>query len=375
MNKFLSSIFLISGTAIGAGLISLPISAAKVGMTWTFVIIMLALFVAYKTSCITIDLMKAKRAPLTIVELAHEISGNGAKFITMCSYYILSLALLSVYFSGTIGILNQFLNINSTILCVCLFACLFFLKSNIFAKINTAMVLTLFGLIISVILSSNFGILDFNTNNFDFSATMLLFPIMFTSFGIQNVCAFVAKQLGLENLKAIKKAFLIGTTIPAIIYILWIYGILNRVFEFDINLYNKILSEGVDVGVLISSLCNSAKFEIETLILKLLSLFAILTSATGIGIGLISSLCEIFSNKFKLLISSAVVLTSATLAILVQNAFMTILSFDGMIATIFVIFIPIYLSLHIQKIPCKKIPGYVVCFIFGLIIIYVELLI
>lgn len=299
--------------------------------------------------------MSAKGKTHTIVELSHEISENYAKFITMLSLYTLSLALLSVYFAGTNGILNQFLNINSTILCICLFAGLFFLKSDIFAKINTAMVVTLFGLIISVILTSKFGIIDFNTrNNFDFSATVLFFPIIFTSFGVQNVCSFVAKQLGLENLKSIKKAFLIGTMIPAVVYIFWIYGILNRVYEFDINLYNKILSEVVDVGALIASLCDFAKFKIETLILKLLSLFAILTSATGIGIGLISSLREIFANKFRLLISRSVVIIPAILTILVSNAFMNILSFAGMIARVFVIFMPIYLSFKIQKIPFKK---------------------
>lgn len=370
MSKFFNSVFLISGTAIGSGLISLPISAAKVGIVGTFFIIAIALFVAYKTSCLTIDLMKKKGSPLTIVELSYEISGVRSRFISMLSLYILSFALLSVYFAGVNSILNQFLGINSTILCIGLFACLFMLKPNVFSKINTTMVSLLFGLIASVIFSSNFKFFEnVVATKFDFSATVLFLPIIFTSFGVQNVCPFIVRQMGLENLKSIKRAFLIGTFIPAIIYIFWIYVILGRVSEYDTGLYNQIISEGVDVGVLVASLCDSAKFEIETLILKLLTLFAILTSAAGIGIGLISSLREIFAKKC--IISLLVIGIPALLTVFIPNAFMNILSFGGMIATVFVIFMPIYLGFKVdlRDEMCSKF----ICLIFGLSIIFAEL--
>ena len=372
MTKFSNSVFLISGTAIGSGLISLPIAAAKVGMFWITIIIAITFFVAYKTSSMTIELMKEKGRPLTIVELSYEISGVRARFISMLSLYILSVSLLSVYFAGVNSILNQFLGINSTILCIGLFSSFFILKSKAFGKINTLMVSILFGLIFYVIFSSmpkTFA--NTFSNKFDFSATMLFFPIIFTSFGVQNVCPFVAKQIGLENLKSIKRAFLIGTLIPAIIYIFWIYVILGRVYESDINLYNQIISEGVDVGVLIASLCDSAKFAFETLLLKLLTMFAILTSAAGIGIGLISSLSEVLAMKYRILTPFLISIIPAALAIFIPNAFMNILSFGGMIATVFVIFMPFYLTFKIQ--PVRGTYGEIICFIFGLIVVFVEL--
>lgn len=372
MTKFFNSVFLISGTAIGSGLISLPIAAAKVGMFWTAIIIAITFFVAYKTSCMTIELMKEKGRPLTIVELSYEISGGSARLISMLSLYILSMALLSVYFVGVNSILNQFLDINSTILCIVMFASFFILKSSVFSRFNTIMVFILFGLIACVIFFSVFNTFT-NTfaNNFNLSATALFLPIIFTSFGVQNVCPFVAKQIGLENLKSIKSAFLIGILITAIIYFLWIYVILGRVYGYDINLYNKIISDGVEVGVLVASLCDSAKFEIETLILKILTLFAILTSAAGIGIGLISSLREVLGKKYRIATSLLIAIIPAVLATAIPNAFMNILSFGGMIATIFVIFMPLYLKFKTQSVRRKY--SEIVCFIFGLSIILVEL--
>ena len=203
----------------------------------------------------------------------------------------------------------------------------------------------------------------------NFALLLPFLPIIFTSFGVQNVCPFVAQHMGIENIKAIKKAFLIGTLIPAIVYALWIYAVLKRIYVFDNELYVKLLHGTIDVGELVKSLCNSAHFEFESVILKLLSLFAILTSATGTGIGLISSLKETTLQQNKLLISLIVIGIPAFLTLVIPNAFIRILSFGGMIATTFVIFMPVYLNSKISKISLAD----VACLIFGVLVVIAEI--
>ncbi len=374
MSKFVNSVFLISGTAIGSGLISLPISAAKLGMRWTFVIIGIALWVSYKTSCLTIDLIRNRGKALTIVELSNEISGNIAKSISMISLYALSLALLCAYFAGTSSILSNFFELSQTVsivACIATFSILFLIRTSAFNKLNSGMVFILLTLIIGSIFTippSSDGL-----NNSDISGNLTLLmpflPIIFTSFGVQNVCPFVAQNMGLKNIKAIKKAFLIGTLIPAIVYALWIYAVLTRIYVFDNALYVKLLNGGIEVGELVKSLCNSAHFELESVILKLLSLFAILTSAAGTGIGLISSLKETKLRRNKLLISLIVIGIPAFLTLAVPNAFIRILSFGGMIATTFVIFMPVYLNSKISRVSLAN----VACLIFGALVVIAEL--
>ena len=365
---------MISGTAIGSGLISLPISAAKLGMRWTFVIIGIALWVSYKTSCLTIDLIRNRGKALTIVELSNEISGNIAKSISMISLYALSLALLCAYFAGTSSILSNFFELSQTVsivACIATFSILFLIRTSAFNKLNSGMVFILLTLIIGSIFTippSSDGL-----NNSDISGNLTLLmpflPIIFTSFGVQNVCPFVAQNMGLKNIKAIKKAFLIGTLIPAIVYALWIYAVLTRIYVFDNALYVKLLNGGIEVGELVKSLCNSAHFELESVILKLLSLFAILTSAAGTGIGLISSLKETKLRRNKLLISLIVIGIPAFLTLAVPNAFIRILSFGGMIATTFVIFMPVYLNSKISRVSLAN----VACLIFGALVVIAEL--
>ena len=56
MKKFVNAVFLISGTAIGAGIVALPIAAARVGILVSIIVDVIALCLAYQTSCIVIDL-------------------------------------------------------------------------------------------------------------------------------------------------------------------------------------------------------------------------------------------------------------------------------------------------------------------------------
>ena len=373
MRKVLNSVSLVSGTAIGSGLISLPLSAAKVGMKWTCIIIVLSFLVAYKTSCLTIDLIKSQDEPLSIVELSNSISGKIAKAISMCSLYALSLALLCAYFAGTSSILGSFFNLDpttATFVCVAVFSFLFITKPKMFNNLNSVLVFILLILITCAVCSmTTKTILCIDGVKCTYGTIMPFLPIIFTSFGVQNVCPFVAKTIGLDDIKSIKKVFFIGLLIPAIIYTVWIYATLARIYVYDNDLYQNILNGDVDVGTLVNSLCNSSNFKFEEIVLKLLSLFAILTSATGTGIGLISSLKETKYCNRKCTIILCVIGLPTILTMLVHNAFLRILSFGGMIATIFVIFIPVYLN---SKISNKWISG-ALCAIFGILVVIAEL--
>lgn len=374
MSKFVNSVFLISGTAIGSGLISLPISAAKLGMRWTSIIVILAFWVAYKTSCLTIELMKNRGKALTIVELSNEISGGIAKSISMASLYTLSLALLCAYFAGTSSILSSFFELRqivSIVVCVAVFSGLFLIQTRAFNKLNSGMVFVLLALIIGSVLTMppSANGLENNDISGNFSILMPFLPIIFTSFGVQNVCPYVAQNMGLDDIKAIRKAFFIGILIPAIVYVLWIYAVLTRIYVFDNDLYTRILNGGVDVGELVNSLCNSVHFKFESIILKLLSLFAVLTSAAGTGIGLISALKETALKQNKAVISLIVIGIPMFLTLAIPNAFIKVLSFGGMIATTFVIFMPVYLNTKVSKMDIS----HIACVIFGALVVIAEI--
>ncbi len=112
MKKLLNSIFLISGTAIGAGLIALPLVAINIGSIISSIVILFMAFLAYQTSLMIIDLNIKRNTSYSVMELSKMLSGNTAFTITSLSFYILSFSLLTVYFSGIASLLCSFFNFN-----------------------------------------------------------------------------------------------------------------------------------------------------------------------------------------------------------------------------------------------------------------------
>jgi tyrosine-specific transport protein len=332
--------------------------------------------VAYQTSSITNRLIEKSGSCCSIVELSKKFAGRPTMYITMASFYILSLSLLSVYFAGTSSILDYFFHLNnnniSLVLCFVLFLFLFALKSNLFNKVNAGLFLILL-LVISLVISSTFNAektLAIQSSTFTCKDIFYFLPVIFTSFGVQNICPYVCEILEMDTAK-IKKAFLIGTLIPAIIYILWIYATLQSAYSIDISFFERILNHQVDVGELIGRLCESARSEFINIFFKVLSLSAIITSAVGIGIGLICSIKENIKPRFNRLIPLLVVLVPVFVTLLIPNAFMNVLSFGGAIATTFVIFTPFYLIFRINRNEAISIKN-LICVVFGVIIMLSE---
>lgn len=372
MKKLINSIFLISGTAIGAGLIALPLVAINIGSIVFSLVIFFMAFLAYQTSLMIIDLNIKRNTSYSVMELSRLLSGNTAFTITSLSFCVLSFSLLTVYFSGVASSLCSFFNFNYNLIVIIsgiLLLGILSLNVKSFSKLNSILVLILLSFIIISILKIKVFNSLFDLISLTKPAEIPNFiPIIFTSFGVQNICHYVCDYL--ENgRKKIKLAFIVGIMIPAIIYIVWISCVFQNIRFTNFIFFQKLQNHGVSVGELINFLCKSSGSFYMEIILKVLTLFAIITSALGIALGLKKPMKEML-RKSKNLSDLFICFTPVLFAIFVPDAFINILSFGGMIATIFVIFIPYFLMLK------SKDSRFIhhICFITGIIIVFCEAL-
>jgi tyrosine-specific transport protein len=197
-------------------------------------------------------------------------------------------------------------------------------------------------------------------------------PILFTSFGVQNVCPNVYDFLE-KNPRKAKKAFLVGIVLAGVIYMSWIYVVLNSIYSTDPVFYEKMLGKNLNSGDLINKICEISGSKITHILLTSLSLLAIVTSAIGMAVGISVSLKEILKEIFKKYIPIITAALPTIAVLLIPNAFMNILAFGGMIATIFVIFLPIYLYSLLYKERKYDIKN-ILCVLFAIMVIYGELL-
>ena len=116
MNKQLTSILLISGTCIGAGMIALPMSLAKIGIIQSIILMFLIWLFTYYSSLVSVELNLQSEKGLTLDLLGRKYSGKNAELLGNICVKLLSYSLLAAYIYGGSSILQNLLNLNINII-------------------------------------------------------------------------------------------------------------------------------------------------------------------------------------------------------------------------------------------------------------------
>ncbi len=367
INKTIGSIFLVSGTAIGAGILALPITMARLGLLTSFVLMMIIWLAMYYSALINIELNLRVGKGQPLGKLGSLISGKKASFIGDTSLIILCYALLSAYIYGggstlsaiIADISNNNIKISSLESIILFLALLIQILRFPIEKVtyinNILFVLMLTA--IAVFIACLFYKIDLNnlpiSTPFEIQSWYIAVPVLFTSFGFQVVFHTLTSYCD-KNVKQLKTVFFWGSLIPAILYTIWIVVTLGALYNGNHDFYLKLISnESVELSVFINALSQIANINILQYLSLLISFLVILTSAIGVGLGLvdiIKSKLNItnaqYLNKIKgtnIVIACLVVMPSSMIAMIVPNAFIYALSFAGMILAFIAILIPLYL--------------------------------
>lgn len=398
MKKQTGSIMLVAGTCIGTGMIALPMTLAKIGIVPSILFMLFTWILMYFTSLITVELNIQAGRGLALGALARRFSGKTAEAIGASSFKILSYALVSVYIYAGSSVVQALLESNNsqeysfniiTSLYALVAFLLFLLPIKLIDYVNrfifVGLMVVIAILIIGLVATINWSNLPLFTEGYgEISAWQILIPVVFTSFGFQGSCHSFANYCNL-NPKTLKRALLWGSFIPMMVYIIWNTSSLAVVYNDNPQFYNQIAKGEVEVevGDLIKELSNIAKWQSMQLLVWWVTIFAIITSLLGVGIGLFDSIKAMLPMKeegFKrnVLASIVTILPAYSVAILVPNAFINVLGFAGMILAIIAIILPIYLfyKAKITKLNYKILKFrwlIIATFIIGVIIILSEI--
>lgn len=365
--KKIGAILLVAGTCIGSGMIALPLVLAKLGLIASILLMLFIWFIMYYTSLINLELNLQAGRGLTIGELGKKFSGPYAEWVGIASLKLLSFSLLAVFIYGGSSILKElleskfslnysfvtiasFFSFFSTILLLFPIRFIDYFNRLLFISLLTVVTILILGLTFSI----HWSDLPLFAYRYDeiFTWTVII-PVVFTSFGFQVIFHTLTNYCNQEA-KLLKKVFFWGSLIPAIVYILWTSSILSVVFHENPAFYHQMVQGKAEVGELIQVLSQIAKWEIVQLLIWSISLLAIVTSIVGVGIGLLDSVKGIFSKFIKKKIALTPLAALATIVpayiavLLIPNAFISVLSFAGMILSIIAIILPTYLFWKIK---------------------------
>jgi tyrosine-specific transport protein len=340
--KTLSAIFLLVGTAVGSGLITLPMVLSQIGILKACGLMLLCTFVAYVSALARCELNLQSKCDFTLEDVGLHFSGKMAALLGNVCLKILSFSLLSAYIYGLSSVFVP----ESAMLKIIIAGILFVLfASSDVLSINKYSCFILMGMVIFTAATAytkiKFTSLSLTTGAVICSNVYVVLPILFTSFGFHGSLHSLTKFCNNDS-KMIQKACLWGSSIAASIYFTWYVSItllLRSVHENSLNPLH--VHEWL---ALLKSLIPG--YLIEGLVV-----FTISTSMIGVGIALMDDLhrladrCHLKCRPMarRILLSGLTVLPAIIVALWIPEAFINVLSFSGCILAILAIMLPLFL--------------------------------
>ncbi|KND84642.1 aromatic amino acid transport family protein [Aggregatibacter actinomycetemcomitans] len=394
-NKTFGSALIIAGTAIGAGMLAMPLTSAGMGFAFTEALLIgLWLLLAYSGLLFVEVYQTAKRKDDGVATLAEKYFGIPGRIISTLSLFILLYALSAAYMAGGGTLLanalpKDFLGSADITLKISILIFTFILGA--FVVIGTKGVdnitrvlfsgkIIAFILVLAIMLPKVIGE-NLTAMPLEYTLILSAGPIFFTSFGFHVVMGSINNYLE-GDVKRFRSAIIIGTAIPLMAYLLWqlaTHGILSQ------NEFVAVLKDDPTLSGLINATKTLRDTTLLSQVLPIFYSFALITSFLGVALGLFEGLNDLF--KRTKMPANRVSLTIATFtpplifALFYPNGFLSALSYAGLLCAFYCLILPIGLAWRTRKqyqdLPYRVAGGnlmLVVTLIIGIIIIIIPFL-
>ena len=180
-------------------------------------------------------------------------------------------------------------------------------------------------------------------------------PIIFTSFGFHGSIPSIVLYLG-GNQKKIRKAFIWGSLLPLIIYLLWQFAVLGSLEQ---NTFMTFLKENAGLDGLISSIREMANNPKVNLFFSVFAATALGTSFLGVSVGLLDYYRDLLKEgkllSLRLKASLLTFIPPLLFALFYPKGFLLALSYAALAGVILALVIPALLYYKAMKIHQLKI--------------------
>lgn len=325
---------LVAGTSIGGGMLALPVLTSLAGFIPSFVAYFLCWLFMASTGLLFLEISQWMKGEANIVSMAQKTIGKGGKIFAWIVYLFLFYCLTVAYMVGCGNIILEISQLNwpawtGPFIFAILFSPLILISTAWASHLNvwliTALALSYFG----------FVFLGFHyvqpalLNHSDWSYSLKVLPIAFTSFAYQGIIPTLASFMH-HDAKGIRKAILIGSFIPLIAYTVWEWLILGIVPLEGVNGLRDALEQGQNaVHPLKFFLLNDSVYWLG----QSFAFFALVTSFLGVALGLRDFLSDgltIQKNiKGKIFLAILVLLPPLFIAVSYPHIFLIALDYAG----------------------------------------------
>ncbi|EJL6701344.1 amino acid permease [Vibrio cholerae] len=355
-SKLLGSTLIIAGTTIGAGMLALPLASAGIGFS-TSLMIMLGLWMLMAfTALLMVEIHQYADKEATLHTLAKQILGDKGKWVATFAMLFLFYSLCAAYIAGGGAQFTQritdFTGVNvesssGTLLFTLIVALVVTVGTGTVDRVNRvlfagkmiAMVAVLFFLAPNV---SQSYLLSMPIQQ---GLIVAAIPVIFTSFGFHGSIPAIVNYLDGDT-PSLRKAILIGSAIPLVIYIFWQLVTLGVVSQ-------SALLDNMGLTALIGVLSTTVHQSNLGNIIGVFADLALLTSFLGVSLGLFEFMGDSLRNQQgkmnRPLASVVTFLPPLIFALFYPQGFIMALGYAAIALAILAIFLPLVMVIKVRQ--------------------------
>ena len=292
--SLLGGILLVAGCCIGAGMLGLPVLSGQAGFFPSVIVFVLCWLYMACTGLLLLEVNLWYGGEVSIITMATRTLGAPGKIVSWLVYLFLFYSLMVAYVAASGSLITDFIgagtghyfhpNLGGLLFCL-LFGVLLYLGTEAVDWFNRFLML---GLVLSYLSLVIVGAPAVNSDllmHHDWSAATLVIPAVIISFGFHNLIPSLTTYFH-GNVKSLKWAVMIGSSLPLLIYLVWEWIILGIVplKEFQAALdQGEIATEALRTAVGVSWIVTVA---------QLFAFFAIVTSFLSVALSFVDFLAD-----------------------------------------------------------------------------------
>ncbi len=356
-NRVLGSTLIIAGTAVGAGMLAMPLTSAQMGFGMTFLLLFILWALLTYTALLYAEVHQYDANDAGIATLTERYFGHAGRLFVNFLLLFFMYAVLTAYVTGSGDLLFSLVPesfaldpVKARKVASLLFAVIFGVIVTIgigLADVTNRLFFLLKVASFILILYLLFNKLSFTnlqsnpTNNLLFFSAL---PIFFMTFGFHICTPTINEYLEGDNRK-LKLAAFLGSTGIFIIYIIWQMATHGVLKQSDLI---EILNREPNLNGLIHAFEITTGSKAISEIVRIFSVLALTTSYIGVSLGLSNAVKDLLAHfnlkKSNLMVGAITFIPPIIVGFTYPGIFLSAFAFAGIIFAFIGIILPVALA-------------------------------
>jgi tyrosine-specific transport protein len=358
---------LIAGTMVGVGMLALPVATGEGGFLPALVIYLLCWLFMLSTGLLLLEVCTWMPKDANLITMAHRLLGPVGQSVCWIVYLFLFVTVMIAHVLGGGAVLSEicgsFLpNWLAILIYVVIFSPVVYLGTKWVDRLNITLMIgvaTCYFLFIAV---SYKHVQPSLLTHANWSKAWLALPVLFTAFTFQVIIPTLMTYMN-RNVKKVRLAIILGTSIPLVVYLIWEFLILGIIPAEGPNGLTEAAKKGWNAIMPLKELIGSP---LLFAVGKSFAFFTMTTSYIALALAYLDFLADGLKVQKKgikkVLLCLAVFIPPTLVALTYPHIFITALSYAGgfSCAILFGLFPPImvWVGRYIKRqIPHPQIPG------------------